>query len=127
MAKILLKSGDYVAVGFADSDGGFEVHFDTANHPNAIILKETAGLPGNVKGGANEILYHEQFISLQETDLPADMYALDIGKFNLLNSIRDRLADESKPLSGDERRDLAHQLTLVVDDAELSNLADLKS
>lgn len=52
--------------GSADSevyydDGSFEIHYDTKEHPNRIVVKETAGLPGSVKGGANEILYEEEF------------------------------------------------------------------
>lgn len=52
---------DVLRVQFDGTDGEFEIHFDSASQPNKIVVKESAGLPGNVKGGANEIVYEEDF------------------------------------------------------------------
>lgn len=58
---VTLKPGESLNVQFHETDGEFEVHFDTPQYPQALVVKETAGLPGSVKGGAEEILYHEAF------------------------------------------------------------------
>lgn len=64
--KIMIAPGETLKIGFLDengreSDGEFEVHFDTKEHPNSLLIKETAGLPGSILGGAEAILYHEYF------------------------------------------------------------------
>lgn len=63
---IRLQPGDKLKVKFSDKDGfdedgEFEIHFDTKKHKGAVLIKETAGLPGSVIGRGFEILYHEQF------------------------------------------------------------------
>jgi hypothetical protein len=61
MVNIVLNPGEAVSVSFAETDGSFEIHFDTKEHPNAVVVKETGGMPGNVCGKAFEIMHHEQF------------------------------------------------------------------
>lgn len=68
---IRLRPGEKLTIGFADDDhnpedGEFEVHFDTVEHKDRIVVKETAHLPGSVKGGAGEILYEEHFTNPEE-------------------------------------------------------------
>jgi len=59
--KVTIKPGESVDIELEGTDGEFSVHFDTKEHPQAVVVKESAGLEGNVKGGANEILYEEIF------------------------------------------------------------------
>jgi len=63
--KIELKPGDELKIGFEDTDGLFSVHFDTKEEPNRIVVRESAGLPGNVNGVAYGYLYVEQFNALK--------------------------------------------------------------
>lgn len=44
-----------------DGDGSFEVHYDTAEYPECLIVRESSGIPGSVLGGANEVFYCEYF------------------------------------------------------------------
>jgi len=60
--------GEKVKVQFTDSDGEFEIHFDSPEYPKSIIVKESAGLPGSKIGNANEIIYHETFGSFEEKE-----------------------------------------------------------
>ena len=52
---VTLKVGEHVMVEFADTDGKFMIQFSGTD----IIVKEVAGLPGNIVGKANAVLYHE--------------------------------------------------------------------
>lgn len=71
MNTIVVRSGESIRIQFSSQpsdvaldrldDGAFEVHYDTPTHKNQLVVKEVAGLPGSKKGGANEILYLEQF------------------------------------------------------------------
>lgn len=61
MVTVTLALGEHLEVRFKDNDGAFEVHYNSEVHPNALIVKETDGLAGNVKGGASEILYEERW------------------------------------------------------------------
>lgn len=81
MATIVVPAGSAVRVRFASpvrsttaqasqfpneftssiDDGEFEIHYDSPEHPGCLIIKETAGLPGNQLGKANSILYSEFF------------------------------------------------------------------
>lgn len=63
---VTLNPGESLTVQFHESDGEFEIHFDTKAHPNALVVKETAGLAGSVKGAALEIMHHEEFGGLRE-------------------------------------------------------------
>lgn len=53
---IELNEGDTLTVGFLDADGDVAVAFDTKDFPEQIVVKESGGLDGNVKGVANKIL-----------------------------------------------------------------------
>ena len=76
--RVLVQPGETLTIGFADEDGNeqdgeFKLFFDTKEHPNAVILQETAGLPGSVCGNAGAILYHEQFgVPADSSIVPAD-------------------------------------------------------
>jgi hypothetical protein len=59
--RVVLKQGESLIVCIDDSDGEFEIHYNTPEHPDSLIVKETAGLPGSLKGEAFEILYDEKF------------------------------------------------------------------
>jgi len=64
--KIIIGPGQKLEIGFCDEtgsgvDGFFEVHHDTPEHPMHLLIKETGGLPGSVKGGALDVLYDEYF------------------------------------------------------------------
>ena len=66
ITKVVLRPGTQLLIEFEDedgcpTDGQFSVDFDTKKFPEAVFLKESAGLPGNIKGNANEILYHEDY------------------------------------------------------------------
>lgn len=66
MAKIMVGYGEIVKIGFLnedgiETDGGFEVHYNSKEHPDSLLIKESEGLSGSVKGKANEILYQEDF------------------------------------------------------------------
>jgi hypothetical protein len=66
MAIIELKPGESLTVKLFETDGEFEIHYDTKEHPNALVVKETAGLPGSIKGDADSILYHEDWSDCSE-------------------------------------------------------------
>jgi len=76
MPIIVVQPGDILKVQFANEegspqDGEFEVHFDSKKHPHSLIIKETAGLPGNVIGDARSILYEkffEEVCSFEKTE-----------------------------------------------------------
>ena len=55
MPTIVLSPGDVLKVQFDESDGAFEVHFDTTEHPNSVVVKEICG------GVSGATLYHEEF------------------------------------------------------------------
>ena len=61
VTTVTVPPGSALRICFEDCDGEFEVHFDTYEHERSIIVKETAGLPGSVKGEADSILYEEFF------------------------------------------------------------------
>ena len=56
---VTIKIGTAVRIEFADTDGGFEIHYDTAEHPGQLIVKETDGLPDSYE--RTGILYCEEF------------------------------------------------------------------
>lgn len=58
---VKLEEGDMLKIKFKGADGEFEVHFDSSQHPDSLVVKETAGLDGNVCGGKWRTLYVEQF------------------------------------------------------------------
>lgn len=70
--EIRLAPGDKLTVLLGtDSDqvdGEFEIHFDTEKYPNQLVIAETAGLPGNVKGEASSVLYCESWQKWLDTD-----------------------------------------------------------
>jgi hypothetical protein len=59
--SLTVRFGSSDSNGVVFDDGEFQIHYDTEQHPNQIVVKETAGLPGSIKGQANELLYVEQF------------------------------------------------------------------
>jgi hypothetical protein len=59
--EIRIKQGEKFRFVTDDSDGEFEVHYNTEEHPDSFVIKEVAGLPGNKIGAANAILYQEDF------------------------------------------------------------------
>lgn len=59
MIKIVIPQKSAITVEFEGVDGQFQIHFDSPQHPNEIMVAETAGLPGNIKG--NGTLYIERF------------------------------------------------------------------
>ena len=66
IAKVVLRPGTQLLIEFEDeegslTDGQFSVDYDTEIYPDAIVIKENDGMPGLIKGGANEILYHDSF------------------------------------------------------------------
>lgn len=79
MAIITLMPGEKVVIQFHESDGEFEIHFDTAGHPDAIVVKETGGFEGSVKGAALEIMHHEQFDTGDPEDVAAPACNCDDG------------------------------------------------
>lgn len=67
--EITLFQGQAIRILLADSDGEFEVHYGTTQHPEALVIKETAGLPGSHIGEAFGILYREEFGTAPYDDL----------------------------------------------------------
>ncbi len=61
MAVITLNPGEVLTVVFAETDGMFHIHFDTEKFPDAVAVEEAAGLPGNVCGERDSVLYHDRF------------------------------------------------------------------
>lgn len=76
--QVTLYPGESVQIEFANTDGQFEIHFDTSEHPNAIIVKETANLTPNRVGAGDAILYHDEFmvnedeVSDDESEIASD-------------------------------------------------------
>lgn len=58
---ITLNPKDKLVVRFAGTDGEFEIHFDSAELPQQLIVRETAGISGNRAGVANSTLYHDDW------------------------------------------------------------------
>lgn len=65
---VTLEPGDFVKIQFKDTDGEFQVHFDTEEHNCSIVVKETGGMPGNIIGDARTILHHEDFSQVMPTE-----------------------------------------------------------
>lgn len=67
MMKVTIGPGETLVIRFMDddgleTDGEFKVFFDTKKYPNAIVVQETDGFDGSIKGVGGEILYHEEFL-----------------------------------------------------------------
>ena len=58
---ITIPAGQKLEIKFEDAEGAFEVHFDTAEHAKAIVVKEAAGLSATDEGEAHDILYREKY------------------------------------------------------------------
>ena len=58
---VTLKPKEALTIEFYECDGQYEIHFDTLEHPQRIVVKETANLAGSVKGKGFETLYEEHF------------------------------------------------------------------
>ena len=58
---IELQQGDVLTIQIHDSDGEFEIHYNSERHPDSLLIKETGGMSGNIIGEANEIIYYENF------------------------------------------------------------------
>ena len=72
---VTLKPSETLIVEFFECDGQFQIHFDTLKHPQRIVVKETANLPGSIKGTGGEILYEEHFGKpprLKSQEIPKD-------------------------------------------------------
>ena len=54
---ITLKAGEYIAVQFEQTDGEFQIHFDTPRHPNALVVEETS----QALNAAVGVVFREQF------------------------------------------------------------------
>lgn len=67
MSIIVIAPGDKLTIQLANCDGEFEVHFDTQEHPQQVVVKETAGLPGSEVGVALAVLYCEDFSKVEES------------------------------------------------------------
>ena len=75
ITKVVLRPGTKLLIEFEDekgfsTDGQFSIDYDTEIYPDAIVIKENDGMPGLIKGGANEILYHDSF-HMDEVDVKA--------------------------------------------------------
>jgi len=88
-----LAPGESLRVRFKDADGEFLIAFDAEQYPNRVVVQEMGGLPGNVKGGANEILYCEQFgdldadlaVTINNVEVPVIGSVGDDGKVTFFN------------------------------------------
>lgn len=74
--RIYIKPGEKLLVGFCDAnhnptDGEFMISL--SRNGQEIKVQETAGLPGNRKGRANELLYHEKYKPDQGFNLTEEM------------------------------------------------------
>lgn len=58
---ITLNPKDKLVVRFEGTDGEFEIHFDSSELPQQLVVRETAGLSGNRAGVANSTLYHDDW------------------------------------------------------------------
>jgi len=81
MSKITLYPGEQLQIEFAATDGQFEVHFATDEHPNALVLKETAGIAGNKIGHAFSIIYHDDFDSDNVAEVAEEQKEKPVGFF----------------------------------------------
>ncbi len=59
--KIVLEPGDNLTVVLKDIDGMFEMHYNSHMYPGKLVVEETGGMPGNIMGKANAIMYEEDF------------------------------------------------------------------
>ena len=73
--KIELKPGESIQIEFEETDGQFTVEFNETS----IIVKESAGLDGSIKGGANEVLYQENF-GEEADNMTADGLKMMVGE-----------------------------------------------
>jgi hypothetical protein len=64
--EIVLRSHQAIKITFHETDGEFQIHYDTKEHPGSLVVKETSGCEGSVKGDASAILYQDDFISEEE-------------------------------------------------------------
>lgn len=61
---ITLKPGEHIAIQFHQTDGEFEIHFDTPKHPKALVVEEVSQALTNVVG----VLLHEPLLYDDDTD-----------------------------------------------------------
>jgi hypothetical protein len=67
--NITLYPGESVQVDFSETDGQFEVHFSSKEHPNAIVVKETANITPTKIGAGDAVLYHDEFLRGDPEDM----------------------------------------------------------
>ena len=56
---ITLKPGQALRIELFETDGAFEIHYDTPDHKNCLVVKEAEGLPDSYERVG--ILYCEEF------------------------------------------------------------------
>lgn len=61
LTTVVVAVGQALRIQFEGTDGEFEIHFDSLQYPNSLVVKETAGISGTDIGEADEILYQERF------------------------------------------------------------------
>lgn len=65
---ITIKAGTAVCIEFADTDGSFEIHYDSPAHPGQLLVKETEGAHDST--GRKGILYCEEFEVVEQAGSP---------------------------------------------------------
>ena len=58
--KITLAPKEMLQVDFANTDGQFNIHFDTSDFPDAIVVDEVSGCTPNTVGHTG-VLYQDKF------------------------------------------------------------------
>ena len=56
---ITIKAGTAIRIELEDTDGSFEIHYDTSAHPGQLVVKEAEGLPDSY--ARTGILYCEEY------------------------------------------------------------------
>ena len=69
--KITLAPKEMLQVDFANTDGQFNIHFDTVEYDSAIVVEEVSGCTPNLVGRTG-IIYHDSMSAVGEGELEGD-------------------------------------------------------
>jgi hypothetical protein len=76
--KITLAPGEKLHIVFAETDGGFVIHLDTKEFPNAVVVEETADCKPSLVGTTG-IIYHDACVSPSDSLEDKDVDCLRSG------------------------------------------------
>ena len=104
--KITLAPGEMLQVDFANTDGQFNIHFNSDEFPDAIAVEEVSGCTPNTVGHTG-VLYHDKFeyaVGAEDAVEDVDVFDADegdtrhVGKHPMLSAAYGIKKDSETPV-----------------------------